>query len=105
MITAVTTFKLPKPVTREEARSIFLSTAPLYRDVPGLFRKTYVLSEDGMTAGGIYFWNSRGEAEALYTAAWRARARDKYGADPTVTYFESPVVVDNVTKEISSDDE
>ncbi|WP_375787494.1 monooxygenase [Bradyrhizobium sp. Pha-3] len=105
MITAVTTFKLPKPVTREEARSIFLSTAPLYRDVPGLFRKTYVLSEDGMTAGGIYFWNSRGEAEALYTDAWRARAREKYGADPTVTYFESPVVVDNVTKEISSDDE
>ncbi|GIQ74691.1 YdhR family protein [Bradyrhizobium sp. RD5-C2] len=105
MITAVTTFKLPKPVTREEARSIFLSTAPLYRDVPGLFRKTYVLSEDGMTAGGIYFWNSRGEAEALYTDAWRARARDKYGADPTVTYFESPVVVDNVAKEINSDDE
>jgi hypothetical protein len=105
MITAVTTFKLPKPVTREEARSIFLSTAPLYRDVPGLFRKTYVLSEDGMTAGGIYFWNSRGEAEALYTDAWRARAREKYGEDPTVTYFESPVVVDNVTNEINSDDE
>ncbi|MCC8954527.1 monooxygenase [Bradyrhizobium sp. Pear77] len=105
MITAVTTFRLPKPVTRAEARSIFLSTAPLYRDVPGLFRKTYVLSEDGMTAGGIYFWNSRGEAEALYTDTWRARAREKYGADPTVTYFESPVVVDNVTKEISSDDE
>ncbi|QOZ31861.1 monooxygenase [Bradyrhizobium sp. CCBAU 53421] len=105
MITAVTTFRLPKPVTREEARSIFLSTAPIYRDVPGLFRKTYVLSEDGMAAGGIYFWNSRGEAEALYTDAWRARAREKYGADPTITYFESPVVVDNIAAEISSDDE
>lgn len=105
MITAITTFSLPKPITREEARSIFLSTAPIYRGVQGLFRKTYVLSEDGMTAGGIYFWSSRGEAEALYTDAWRARAREKYGADPTVTYFESPVVVDNVAKEVSSDDE
>ncbi|WP_166303303.1 YdhR family protein [Bradyrhizobium sp. 2S1] len=103
MITAVTTFRLPKPVTPEEARSIFLSTAPIYRDVPGLFRKTYVLSEDGMTAGGIYFWNSRAEAEALYTEAWRARAREKYGADPTVTYFESPVVVDNVAQQVLSD--
>ncbi|WP_298375142.1 monooxygenase [uncultured Bradyrhizobium sp.] len=103
MITAITTFSLPKPITREEARSIFLSTAPIYRGVQGLFRKTYVLSEDGMTAGGIYFWNSRGEAEALYTDAWRARAREKYGADPTVTYFESPVVVDNVTKGIVTD--
>ena len=103
MITAITTFSLPKPITREEARSIFLSTAPIYRGVQGLFRKTYVLSEDGMTAGGISFWNSRGEAEALYTDAWRARAREKYGADPTVTYFESPVVVDNVTKGIVTD--
>lgn len=82
MITAVTTFKFPKPITREEARSLFLSTAPIYREVPGLFRKTYVLSDDGMTAGGIYFWNSRPEAEALYTDAWRARAREKYGAEP-----------------------
>lgn len=103
MITAVTTFELPKPITREEARSIFLSTAPLYREVPGLFRKTYVLSDDGMTAGGIYFWNSRREAEALYTEAWRARAREKYGADPTVSYFESPVVVDNVAQQIVAD--
>ncbi|WP_244067179.1 monooxygenase [Bradyrhizobium sp. Ce-3] len=96
---------MPKPITREEARSIFLSTAPIYRGVQGLFRKTYVLSEDGMTAGGIYFWNSRGEAEALYTDAWRAGAREKYGADPTVAYFESPVVVDNIAEEIRSGDE
>ncbi len=104
MITAVTTFKFPKPITREEARSLFLSTAPIYREVPGLFRKTYVLSDDGMTAGGIYFWNSRSEAEALYTDAWRARAREKYGADPTVSYFESPVVVDNVARQIVADE-
>ncbi|AUC95098.1 MULTISPECIES: hypothetical protein [Bradyrhizobium] len=104
MITAVTTFKFPKPITREEARSLFLSTAPIYREVPGLFRKTYVLSDDGMTAGGIYFWNSRPEAEALYTDAWRARAREKYGADPTVSYFESPVVVDNVARQIVADE-
>ncbi|OKO68396.1 monooxygenase [Bradyrhizobium sp. NAS96.2] len=105
MITAVTSFKLPKPITREEARAIFLSTAPIYRGVQGLFRKTYVLSEDGMMAGGIYFWNSRSEAEALYTDAWRARAREKYGADPTVTYFESPVVVDNIAEQISAGDD
>ena len=104
MITAVTTFKFPKPITREEARSLFLSTAPIYREVPGVFRKTYVLSDDGMTAGGIYFWNSRPEAEALYTDAWRARAREKYGADPTVSYFESPVVVDNVARQIVADE-
>jgi len=100
MITAMTTFTLPKPITREEARRIFLSTAPTYRGVPGLFRKTYVLSQDGATAGGIYLWNSKAEAEAMYTEAWRAFVREKYGTEPTVTYFESPVLVDNVTQQV-----
>ncbi len=103
MITVITTFRLPKSITREEARGIFLSTAPKYRGVTGLFRKCYVLSEDGATAGGIYLWNSRADADAMYTDSWRAFVREKYGAEPSVTYFESPVVVDNVTDEILSD--
>ncbi|MBG9389888.1 YdhR family protein [Caenimonas aquaedulcis] len=103
MIVAFTSFKLPKPITREEARAIFLSTAPTYRGVPGLFRKHYVLSEDGGTAGGVYLWNSKAEAEAMYTDAWRAFVRGKYGTDPSVTYFDSPVLVDNLSQQILSD--
>ena len=102
MITAITTFKLPKPITREEARAIFLSTAPKYQGVPGLVRKVYVLSEDGSTVGGIYLWSSRGDADAMYTESWRAFVREKYNTEPLVTYFDSPVVVDNVTNEILS---
>ncbi len=103
MITVITMFRLPKPITREEARKIFLSTAPKYQGVRGLFRKCYVLSEDGGTVGGIYLWNSRAEAETMYTEGWRDFVRDRYGADPSVTYYESPVVVDNVTHEILCD--
>ncbi|SFU57356.1 YdhR family protein [Pseudoduganella namucuonensis] len=103
MITAFTSFTLPKPITREEARAIFLSTAPKYRDVPGLFQKIYVLSEDGATVGGVYLWNSRAEAEAMYTDSWREFVREKYNTDATVTYFESPVMVDNVAQKILSD--
>ena len=103
MITAITTFQLQKPVTREEARSIFLSTAPTYQGVAGLFRKCYVRSQDGGSVGGIYLWNSRAEAEAMFTDSWKAFVREKYGCEPSVTYFDSPVVVDNVTNEILSD--
>jgi hypothetical protein len=103
MITTIATFRLPKPITRDEARSIFLSTAPKYQTVPGLVRKSYLISEDGATAGGVYVWETRADAEAMYTEAWRAFVRGKYGTDPSVTYFESPVVVDNVTHEIISD--
>ncbi len=104
LIIAFTSFKLPKPITRGEARNIFLSTAPTYRGVQGLFRKHYVLSEDGATAGGVYLWNSRSEAEAMYTESWRSFVREKYGTEATVTYFESPVTVDNVTQQILADD-
>ena len=104
MITVITTFRLPKPVTRDEARTIFLSTAPKYQGVPGLVRKVYVLSQDGSTAGGIYLWNSRAESDAMYTESWKAFVREKYGTDPLLTYFDSPVVVDNLTNEILSDE-
>jgi hypothetical protein len=104
MITVITTFQLPKPITREEARRRFLSTAPKYQGVAGLFRKYYFLSQDRKTLGGIYLWNSRAEAEAMYTESWRAFVRDKYDTNPPVTYFDSPVVVDNVTNEILSDE-
>jgi len=104
MIITLTTFVLPKPITRDEARRIFMSTAPKYREVPGLVRKHYVLSEDGETAGGVYFWKSRADAEAMYTPSWRSFVRDKYGTDPSVTYFDSPVVVDNEAQQILADD-
>ena len=104
MITTITTFRAPQPLTREEARRIFLSTAPKYRDVPGLVRKAYVLSEDGATAGGVYLWKSRADAEAMYTPAWRAFVRERYGSDPSIMFFESPVIVDNDRGEIVSDE-
>jgi hypothetical protein len=104
MIVVLTSFRLPKPITPDEARRIFLSTAPTYRGVQGLVRKHYVLSDDGATAGGVYFWKSRAEAEAMYTPSWRSFVKAKYGTDPQVTYYESPVVVDNEAQEIFADD-
>ncbi|MBA3032197.1 MAG: YdhR family protein [Gammaproteobacteria bacterium] len=102
MITAMATFKLPKPLTLDEAKNIFLSTAPKYQGVAGLIRKYYVLSQDGSTVGGIYLWNSKAEAEAMYTESWRTFVREKYGTNPSVTYMDCPVVVDNVSQEILS---
>ena len=104
MIIVTTSFTLPQPITLDEARSIFTSTAPAYQGVPGLFRKHYVLSQDGRTAGGVYLWNSRAEAEAMYTEAWRVFVREKYGTDPVVTYLDSPVTVDNVAKQVFTDE-
>lgn len=100
MITAIVQFKLPQAISREKAREVFSGTAPKYREIRGLVRKYYLLSEDGGTAGGVYLWESREDADRLYTAEWRSFIREKYGAQPMVTFFDSPVVVDNVAGSI-----
>ena len=97
MITALVQFKLPEPMTRNRAEEIFSTTAPRYREVKGLIRKYYLLSENGEMAGGVYLWESRDEAEKLYAGEWKDFIMEKYGTEPSVTYFESPVVVDNLT--------
>ena len=104
MITALVQFELPQPISLEEAREVFSGTAPKYREIRGLIRKYYVLSRDGRTAGGVYLWESREDAERLYTQEWRSFVREKYGAAPSVVFLETPVVVDNAAGTIITDD-
>jgi len=104
MITALVQFKLPQPISREKAGALFSGTAPKYRGVHGLIRKYYILSQDGKTAGGIYLWKSQEDAERLFSDEWKQFILDKYGALPSVVYFESPVIVDNITEKITTDD-
>jgi hypothetical protein len=104
MITAIVQFKLPQPITVEKAKEIFLSTAPRYREIDGLIRKYYLLSENGEVAGGVYLWRSREDAEKIYTDAWKNLIAEKYNAEPTVQYFASPVIVDNLIGTITADE-
>jgi Putative mono-oxygenase ydhR len=93
MIVAVVNFALPAPLSLEKGREVFEASAPSYETVPGLIRKHYLLSEDGLTAGGVYLWESRADAEALYTAEWSERVAARYGTPPSVSFFHSPVTV------------
>ncbi|MGZ4674781.1 MAG: YdhR family protein [Ilumatobacteraceae bacterium] len=94
MIIAIVNFALPAPLTADEARAMFEVSAPNYQNVDGLRRKHFLLSDDGRTAGGVYLWDSREQAEALYDDAWRIRLAARYGSEPTVTYYDSQVTVD-----------
>ena len=103
MITAIVQFRVPSPLTREKAKEVFSGTAPNYQKAQGLIRKYYLLSEDGGTAGGVYLWKSKDDAEKLYTQDWKNFVKEKYGAEPSIAYFHSPVIVDNLTREIIKD--
>lgn len=101
MITAIVQFELPEPVSREKAKQLFMGSAEKYQNTSGLIRKYYLLTEDGRTAGGVYLWESREAAEQTYSEEWRKNLIEKYGSNPSLTYFESPVIVDNEKGEIS----
>jgi len=101
MFVTITTFQLSQPTTLAEITKTFQSTAPKYRGVPGLIRKHYWLSEDGRRAGGVYLWDTRVDADRLYTAEWKKFVADKYSSPPTIEYLHSPVMVDNREGSIS----
>jgi hypothetical protein len=101
MIVTIVTFHLAQPTTLAEITDTFRATAPKYQGMQGLLRKNYWLSEDGRRAGGIYVWNSRADADRLYTADWKKFVADKYGAPPDIEYLHSPVMVDNREGSIS----
>ncbi|MDH3356923.1 MAG: YdhR family protein [Desulfobacteraceae bacterium] len=103
MITTLVQIKLSETLSLDKAQDIFAGTAPKYIDIQGLVRKYYLLSEDGETAGGVYLWESRKAAETLFTDEWKKFILQKYGSEPSVTYFNSPVIVDNLLGEIIKD--
>jgi hypothetical protein len=100
VIVSIVTYKLQKPWTVEQAAAAFKSTAPRYLRMPGLLRKHYYLTEAGDCLGGIYFWKSKADAEACYTAQWKAMVTAKYGTAPEILYAAVPVTVDNLQEAI-----
>ena len=98
MITAIVRFPLKSGTSREDAAKLFEGSAPKYRHLAGLIRKYYLF--DGTTGGGVYLWESREAAERVYTAEWRKGLAERYGTAPEISYFDTPVVVDNEADEV-----
>lgn len=100
MITAIVRFKLPSDVTREKAKVLFEGSAPKYQNLAGLVRKYYLFDTATSTGGGVYLWESRDAAERVYTPEWKRMIADRYGTEPDIQFFDSPVIVDNATREV-----
>ncbi len=92
-IIAVVRFTVAPPQALHDVTAGFERSAPSYQNVPGLIAKRFLVSDDGGTVGGVYHWERRADAEAFYDDEWSARIVAKYGAAPTVEYFQSPVAV------------
>lgn len=91
-------FNLPK---RSEEQAIIGGTAsaPTYRDLAtqGLIRKDYLNGDSG--TGGVYLWESRSSAQAWFTEERLAQLTERFGARPTLTWYDTHVTVDNLKRE------
>jgi hypothetical protein len=98
MIIAVVQIPMAKR-PREAAIAAQTKSAPTFRELGarGLLRKDYLNGDAG--GGGIYYWTSQEAAEAWYTPEWRAKAKQTFGAEPVITYYDTYVTVDNVKGE------
>ena len=94
MITAIVRYRLPSHIGREECRAHFLSIAPGFATVPGLIRKQFIWSATG-TAGGVYQWASREQAERFYQGPWLDGILARYGSYPDIEYFTTFAVTEN----------
>jgi hypothetical protein len=103
MITAIVRFRLPQGTSLEAAKALFEKSAPNYQGAPGLVRKYYLFGEADCVGGGVYLWESREAAERMYSDAWRKMITERYGNAPEITYYETPVIVDNSTRSASAE--
>jgi hypothetical protein len=99
MITAIVRFKLPAHFDAAKTAEVFEASAPRYRELKGLVRKYYLYDAQARTGGGCYLWESREAAERVYNAEWRKMITERYGSPPEISFFETPVIVDNVIGE------
>ena len=92
----------PKP-DKEAAVARALGSAPLYRKVDGLIRTDFLNGEDG--GGGVYLFESREAAEAWFNDEWWGWIEERFGARPTLKFFDHYVTVDNAGGAIRVDGE
>ena len=102
MITAIVNFDLADGMDRDKVAAMFEASAGRYRKVPGLIRKYYLFSEGQRKGGGVYLWESRAAADSLYDADWRSAIAGRFGAEPEITFFDTPVIVDNIAGSVSA---
>lgn len=101
MITEIVTFKLPPGMTRAQLVANYRQTAPKWRENPDLIRKNYLYDAANGIGGGVYLWQSVDDARRWHNDTFCQKVVEVYGNEPTITYFDTPIVVDNVAGQIT----
>ncbi len=78
-----------------------LASTKIYHEVKGLVRKHYLYSETG--GGGVYFFDTRENAEAWFHDGWSAWMEGRFGVKPTLALYDNYLTLDNDAGEVRVD--
>ena len=96
MKTVLITYCLPKKPPRAVILEQFIGAANnIFKDLPGLLSKQFCYDETTGNGHSVYLWESRARAEEFHSPAFVQHFRDVFGVEPTVTYLDILVLVDN----------
>jgi len=99
MIAEYVLFDVPKTMTRAEVVAGMRAVAPKSRAMPDLIRKTFVYDPDNGQTGAVYLWQNKAAAVRAHEAAWREGVPKTFGSAPVISYFQTPLVVDNALRQ------
>jgi hypothetical protein len=101
MITEMVLWQMPEGTTREQAAAKYRQSVPIWQANPDLVHKAFVFDESTRRGGGVYLWKNIEAAKQAHGPAFQERIRSVYGGTPEFQYFEAPLVIDNVAKQVT----
>ena len=100
MITEVVLWRLPDGMSKEEVTAKFRASVPTWQARADLMHKAFLFDEASRMAGGVYLWKSIEAAKEAHGPIFQERIRTNFGATPQFQYFQSPIVIDNQSKQV-----
>ena len=81
----------PLELTPQQVLGLYEDSVPRFASREDLAGKAYLLGRDGRSGGAVYFWRSEQAPGAVFDEGWRARVRERYGVEPEVNIYDSPI--------------
>ena len=95
MIGVFVSFSYGDDFDRSRLDRVAREAHPMFRGMPGLRLKCFMVDEAGRKATNVYLWESRAEADRFFTDELRDRVTELYGVRPEITFVDVLEVVDN----------
>ena len=101
MIIVIVTFNISSDITESILKEKFMESSSLYKNTPGLIRKHYLSDVKNNTAGGVYCFDTLENAQNWFDDERIDWLTERY-SKPEINFYNNPIVIDNISKEIIS---